>query len=788
MEKLKSIIPLKIKREIEESCVEELSSTSSSLHEFLAEYPLFQSMLQDLTNPQMGLCTKNKEAAIEFKLKGNDCFSSSDYSQAAYIYSQALRVAPVDASDKDNNLVAMLYVNRASSLHLNLLEESLRDCNRALSFSPRYAKAWYRRGKVNSSLLNYDDAICDLNVALKIESSNSGKRQIQTDLYSIANKKNAANSCHELRREEQLVIDELPEAKLFCVSTPTKGRGMASLFDLSPSSLVHKEEPYAAIILKGFRDTHCHFCFNELPVDNIPCTSCSIPVYCSEHCQIQAGGRISSEFSVNKETDDTFSDKLQAHYAKVTSESNLDSGIKCFTEHGHECHGVNWPVVLPAHVVLAGRILVKLMELQDFSKNLDLSHNYAHLPPESKVELHVYAVVLLYCVRSSCRSKFELDGATFAKVIILISQINVNSMAIVRMKHADVNPLLKQSDFTVCGNTMTSKVEQVRVGQAIYLSGSLFNHSCMPNIHAYFISRTLLIRATTYVVNGCPLEMSYGPQIGQWDYRKRQQFLLDNYSFKCQCSGCSRVNLPDLVLKAFCCAKPNCSGVVLDDDMIEYEKQKFSQLRETSEVNSMEQLGEFEKLMVNEVKNVACLVFECSRYYPAIECGCCLKCGSTNDLKSLHATVAKADKYIQSLQEAVVSNEVNAGLLLKALNALDILKSTLHAFNKKLAETRDILAEAFCSVQELRKAIDHCTLSIEILKKLYGHSDIALGNELIKLSSLQLALGDTAAAAETVNQMDAIFSNYYGKHAELMFPYLLYLKREVHKLLASRLT
>lgn len=53
----------------------------------------------------------------------------------------------------------------------------------------------------------------------------------------------------------------------------------------------------------------------------------------------------------------------------------------------------------------------------------------------------------------------------------------------------------------------------MRVGQAIYLSGSLFNHSCMPNIHAYFISRTLLIRATTYVVNGCPLEMSYGPQV-----------------------------------------------------------------------------------------------------------------------------------------------------------------------------------------------------------------------------------------------------------------------------------
>lgn len=47
-------------------------------------------------------------------------------------------------------------------------------------------------------------------------------------------------------------IDELPEAKLLCVSTPTKGRGMASLFDLSPSSLVHKEEPYAAVQISLF--------------------------------------------------------------------------------------------------------------------------------------------------------------------------------------------------------------------------------------------------------------------------------------------------------------------------------------------------------------------------------------------------------------------------------------------------------------------------------------------------------------------------------------------------------
>ena len=41
--------------------------------------------------------------------------------------------------------------------------------------------------------------------------------------------------------EEQLQI------KLQCVSTPTKGRGMASLSEISQSYLVHTEEPYAAV-------------------------------------------------------------------------------------------------------------------------------------------------------------------------------------------------------------------------------------------------------------------------------------------------------------------------------------------------------------------------------------------------------------------------------------------------------------------------------------------------------------------------------------------------------------
>lgn len=124
------------------------------------------------------------------------------------------------------------------------------------------------------------------------------------------------------------------------------------------------------IISKSFRDTHCHFCFNELPPDSVPCTSCSISLYCSEHCQLQAGGQVSRSYLSSKETEHILSGELQKYFSKVTLESHLDSGVEFFTEHGHECHGVNWPVVLPTEVVLAGRILVKLVELKENSKDL----------------------------------------------------------------------------------------------------------------------------------------------------------------------------------------------------------------------------------------------------------------------------------------------------------------------------------------------------------------------------------------------------------------------------------
>lgn len=75
-----------------------------------------------------------------------------------------------------------------------------------------------------------------------------------------------------------------------------------------------------------------------------------------------------------------------------------------------------------------------------------------------------------------------------------------------------------------------SLISQVRVGKAIYKAGSLFNHSCQPNVHAYFLSRTLCIRTTKSVAAGCELELSYGPQVTSF-WKLKADFHIANHFF-----------------------------------------------------------------------------------------------------------------------------------------------------------------------------------------------------------------------------------------------------------------
>ncbi|XP_075111247.1 uncharacterized protein LOC142181709 isoform X3 [Nicotiana tabacum] len=645
MEKLKSAVPEALKQEIWKSTPTELPSTCSSLLDFFHHLPQFHQMVKDLTDPAMALCCKDQSAALEAKLKGNECFSKGDYPNALLSYSQALRHAPVDIDDMEKNPVAVLYVNRASALQkMGLLLECLRDCSRALRVSPHYAKAWFRRGKANISLGKFEDAIRDLNISLKAEISSSGKRQIEAEL-NIALDKNKGMGSSGKKRNQNLseVPDEPDQVKLRCLFKKTKGRGMFCVDDVSEASLVHKEDPYAA----------------------------------------------------------------------------------------------------------------------------DLSHNYPQLPPESKLEMHIYSVILVHCLQHFYTTELPISGIMISKLVILLSQIQVNSMAVVRVQAPEVRGPVYEP-----GNALTSSLEQVKVGQAVYVAGSLFNHSCRPNIHAYFLSRTLYVQATEYILAGSELELSYGPQVGQWDCKYRQQLLGDRYSFTCQCTGCSELNVSDLVINAYRCTKPNCLGVILDSTIARYEKQKLKLLLDAPAVYSSSLHKQIEKLKGANINEVARCIFQ-SDY--KLEPQNCLVCGSYRDLEASCAATSQVDSCCKRLQDAIASNEVPNNILQDALRCTDLLRTILHPFNKRIAEVEDNLSQAFCLVGELQAALDHCKASIQILENLYDPNHIAIGNELIKLASLQISVGDSAAS-DSMSKITTIFSRYYGSHADDIYPFLRHLK------------
>ncbi|ONI27940.1 hypothetical protein PRUPE_1G112400 [Prunus persica] len=101
---------------------------------------------------------------------------------------------------------------------------------------------------------------------------------------------------------------------------------------------------------------------------------------------------------------------------------------------------------------------------------------------------------------------------------------------------------------------------------------------------------------------------------------------------------------------------------------------------------------------------------------------------------------------------------INPGLCLKCCSYRDLESSSASA-NKAWISIR----------RELQPAMEHCKASIEILEKLYNPNHIVIGYELVKLSSIQLSLGE-CAAVDSINRPCDIFSCYYGSYIQ-DFPY-----------------
>jgi SET and MYND domain-containing protein 4 len=110
-----------------------------------------------------------------------------------------------------------------------------------------YLKGWYRRGKANESLQKYKNAICDLEVALGTEATTSGKRNIKQELEILRVRVDSLNTVEPSEDDIEVKDAIACDFPIACVTSITKGRGMASPNDIQSASLIHTENPLAAV-------------------------------------------------------------------------------------------------------------------------------------------------------------------------------------------------------------------------------------------------------------------------------------------------------------------------------------------------------------------------------------------------------------------------------------------------------------------------------------------------------------------------------------------------------------
>ncbi|EPS62414.1 hypothetical protein M569_12375, partial [Genlisea aurea] len=248
-------------------------------------------------------------------------------------------------------------------------------------------------------------------------------------------------------------------------------------------------------------------------------------------------------------------------------------------------------------------------------------------------------------------------------------------------------------------------------------------------------------------------------QVGQSSFIDRQKFLDYVYSFRCKCSGCSELILSDLVHGSYRCKVHDCNGVILDYGIAECVKEKF-QLSQVDDVR-IHRLGR----LFNENNHTSP---EKSSLF-----GKCLSCGSSCDLRAPQKAIDKADINVERLRESESRGEIpSEDAITDAVKSLGRLRKVLHPLNYKIAEVENVLAKAFCLIGDMQAAYRHCKASFEILEALHGKDHIIVGNELIKLSSVQHFVGPAASAAESISRLRAIFSRHYGSHANLLLPHL----------------
>ncbi|XP_013888713.1 tetratricopeptide repeat protein 1 [Austrofundulus limnaeus] len=114
-----------------------------------------------------------RQQSLALKETGNGLFKDGDWREAELKYTEALALCPVCFSRER----AVLFSNRAAArLHLELKDEAISDCSRAIDLDPDYLRALLRRAELYEQTDKLDEALEDYKKVLDKDPNHSEAR------------------------------------------------------------------------------------------------------------------------------------------------------------------------------------------------------------------------------------------------------------------------------------------------------------------------------------------------------------------------------------------------------------------------------------------------------------------------------------------------------------------------------------------------------------------------------------------------------------------------------------
>ncbi|XP_050450117.1 SET and MYND domain-containing protein 4-like isoform X2 [Cataglyphis hispanica] len=490
---------------------------------------------------------KNAKESEKLREQGNKVFIKGTLNnmtciEALKLYTKSIAFAPYPSEQ-----LALAYANRSAVLfQLGLHSECIQDIDRALALNypdNLRAKLYVRKTECLMILENYsvDNILKEAQHWLdKMSLNDASRKKLQSKLdflhYKAVQTEQSVKDiliCTKVKKsgnESSLPTieshnDEVPcalDAVAIKYSTHY-GRHVIATRDIHPGEVIAVEKPYALLLTQQNIQTHCSNCL-KVCWANIPCNYCTYAMYCSEECR----------------------------YAEWKRYHDIECAVfPALIE--YECY--NTDLLSIRLTVLAIREAGGIKELRTMLENLDKCDDPRTKGFSQDGKLHSDKYISIYnlVTNTEKRPVSDLFRRSLDTCLILYFLATRTVMFGAKLPE-DLNVLAKNDDVTFIGglilrhqqiipsNIHTFSEEQglecVERGIAAMPFLSLINHSCDPNIFRHSRSKHMVIYAMYPIQKGKQLFDNYGEHYAVIPKTTRQQKLLKQYFFTCNCFPC----------------------------------------------------------------------------------------------------------------------------------------------------------------------------------------------------------------------------------------------------------